>query len=54
VIPSAFACEFASSDTWRSVELRDSCYSLWFPSPRQLGGSGGVVARVELVLVTSR
>jgi hypothetical protein len=46
VIPSAFACEFASSGTWGSFELRDSCYSWWLPPPRWLGSSGGVVARV--------
>jgi hypothetical protein len=50
VISSAFACEFASS--WHLGEhwLRDSCYSWWLPPPRRLGGSGGVVARVVLVL----
>jgi hypothetical protein len=50
VIPSAFACEFASSGTWGSFELRDSYYSWWLPPPTRLGGSGGVMARVELVL----
>jgi hypothetical protein len=36
VIPSAFACEFASSGTWGSFELQDSCYSWWLPPPRRL------------------
>jgi hypothetical protein len=50
VIPSAFDCEFASSGTWGSFELRDSCYSWWLPPPRWLGVSGGLVARLVIVL----
>jgi prenyltransferase beta subunit len=36
VISRAIACEFASSGTWGSFELRDSCYSWWLLSPRWL------------------
>jgi hypothetical protein len=39
VIPSVFACEFASSGTWGSFELRDSCYSWWLPPSRRLGAA---------------
>jgi hypothetical protein len=49
VILSVFACEFASSGPWGSLELRDSYFSWWLLPPRWLRGSGGVVARVVIV-----
>jgi hypothetical protein len=50
VITSAFACEFASSDTWRLFELRDSCYSWWLPPPRQLGVAKELWQELVIVL----
>jgi hypothetical protein len=49
VIPSAFACEFASSGTCGSFELRDSCYSWWLPPPRRLGAAEEL--RQELMII---
>jgi hypothetical protein len=50
VIPSAFACEFTSSGTWGSFELRDSCYSGWLPLPRWLGAAEELWQELVIVL----
>jgi hypothetical protein len=50
VIPSVFACEFASSGTWGSFALRDSCYSWWLPPPRWLGVVEESWQELEIVL----
>jgi hypothetical protein len=50
VIPSVFACEFASSGTWRSFELRDSCYFWWLSPPRQLGAAEELWQKLVIVL----
>jgi hypothetical protein len=50
VIPSAFAYEFASSGTWGSFELRDSCYSWWLPPHRWLGAVEGLWQELVIIL----
>jgi hypothetical protein len=50
MILNAFACEFVSSGTWGSCELRDSCYSWWFPPPRQLGAVEELWQELVIVL----
>jgi hypothetical protein len=50
VIPSAFACEFASSDTWESFELWDYCYSWWLPPPRWLEAAEELWQELVIIL----
>jgi hypothetical protein len=50
VIPSAFAYEFASSGTWRSFELWDSCYSWWLLPPRRFGAVEELWQELVIVL----
>jgi hypothetical protein len=49
VISSAFTCEFVSSWRLGVLLLRDSCFSWWLPSPRQLGAAEEVRHELEVV-----
>jgi hypothetical protein len=50
VILGAFACEFASSDTWGSFKLWNSCYSWGLPPPRRLGAAEELWQELVIVL----
>jgi hypothetical protein len=50
VISSAFAWVIASSGTWGSFELWDSCYSWWLLSPRRLGAVEELCQELVIVL----
>jgi hypothetical protein len=50
VIPSVFARVIASSGTWGSFELRDSCYSWWLLPPRRLEAADELWQELVIVL----
>jgi hypothetical protein len=50
VISSAFAWVIASSGTWGSFELWDSCYSWWLPPPIRLEAAEALWQELVIVL----